>query len=104
MWLSTRRKLNWAINWSYSWRKVPGRGSNSNERFLNEKHDGSALSLREGWPAGMQFSRALSPGCDLGSGEPGEEDIDGRAILTVERECSSCSFGLLFFASLLNVK
>lgn len=53
MWLSTRRKLNWAINWSYPWSQVPGKGNNSNERFLNEKCDGTALNLRKGWPAGM---------------------------------------------------
>lgn len=55
----------------------------------------SALSVRESWHA--QFSYILSLGCGLRSGKPGEGDIDGRAILTVKRECSSFSFGLPFF-------
>lgn len=54
-----------------------------------------ALNLREGWHA--QFSYILSLGCGLRSGTPGEGHIDGRAISTVKRECSSFSFGLPFF-------
>lgn len=49
----------------------------------------------EGWHA--QFSHSLFLSCGLRSSKPGDGDTDGKAIVTIERECSNVSFGLPFF-------